>query len=70
MDYSYYAYPEETASSVIELGTGGTIVSLAIAVFLLVSMWKLFTKAGKEGWKSLIPIYNFYTLIGIAGLPG
>lgn len=70
MDYSYYAYPEETTSSVIELGAGGTIVSLAIAVFLLVSMWKLFTKAGKEGWKSLIPIYNLYTIIGIAGLPG
>lgn len=70
MDYSYYTYPEETTvSSVIKLGTGGTIFSLAIAVFLIVSIWKLFTKAGKEGWKSLIPVYNVYTLIQIAGLP-
>lgn len=38
------------------------VVYLIVAVVLLVSMWKIFTKAGYEGWKSIIPIYNLYCL--------
>ena len=30
----------------------------------------MFTKAGQAGWKSLIPIYNFWVLFQIAGKPG
>lgn len=37
-------------------------VALAIAVFLIVCNWKIFTKAGYDGWKSIIPFYNSYTL--------
>lgn len=29
-------------------------------VLLVVAWWKLFSKAGEKGWKSIIPIYNFY----------
>lgn len=43
---------------------------LALAVVVIVSMWKIFTKAGEEGWKSLIPIYNAYVLLKIVGKPG
>jgi hypothetical protein len=44
-------------------------------VFFLVlatvaGMWKVFEKAGKPGWASLIPIYNWYVLIKLAGRPG
>lgn len=42
------------------------ILSLAISVLTLVAMWKLFVKAGKEGWKCLIPFYNTYCLYDIA----
>lgn len=43
------------------------ILSLAISVLTLVAMWKLFVKAGRAGWKCLIPFYNTYCLYDIAG---
>lgn len=46
-----------------------SIVYLAIAVLMIVSVWKVFTKAGKPGWGSIIPIYNVILLVQIAGKP-
>jgi hypothetical protein len=45
----------------VALGVGA-LVTLAIAWFVLqaIADWKIFTKAGEAGWKSLIPIYNVY----------
>lgn len=53
-------------------GIGGVfmLVWLAIFVLMLVSVWKVFTKAGQPGWASLIPIYNAYIFLKIAGKPG
>lgn len=42
------------------------VLSLAISVLTLVAMWKLFVKAGRAGWKCLIPFYNTYCLYDIA----
>ena len=39
---------------------------LAISVFMVVAMWKMFTKAGKPGWGCLVPFYNNYCLFEIA----
>ncbi len=50
------------------MGTFVIIIGLAFAVFSIIVMWKLFEKAGKEGWKSLIPVYNVITLLEIVGL--
>lgn len=47
-----------------------TLVVFALALFMLVSVWKVFVKAGKPGWASLIPFYNAYVLIKIAGKSG
>ena len=47
----------------------GIILYLAIVVFMIASVWKVFTKAGKPGWAVLIPIYNFIVLIEIVGKP-
>lgn len=49
----------------------GTIVVIyvAIIVLMLVSMWKIYTKAGKPGWACLIPIYNIIVLLEIVGKP-
>lgn len=40
----------------------GTAICIGIAYYVLivVSWWKLFTKAGEKGWKALIPFYNLY----------
>ena len=46
------------------------LISLAVAVFMIVAMWKMFVKAGQPGWACIIPIYNTYILLQIAGKPG
>ncbi len=48
------------------MGTGMIVFSLALLVFEIVCMWKLFEKAGEPGWKCLIPIYNAYILMKIS----
>lgn len=45
-------------------------VWLVLVVALIVAYWKIFVKAGVEGWKCLIPFYNTYTLFRIAGRNG
>ena len=45
------------------------IFGLLIALFLIVAIWKVFTKAGQPGWASIIPIYNIYIWCKIVGRP-
>ncbi len=49
----------------------GTIIVIYVALFVLiiVSLWKIFTKAGKPGWACIIPIYNIIVLLEIVGKP-
>lgn len=42
------------------------VFCLALSVFMIVCMWRIFSKAGEAGWKSIIPIYNTYILVKIA----
>ncbi len=35
---------------------------------ILAGYWKLFEKAGEPGWAALIPFYNLYVVLRIAGL--
>lgn len=43
-------------------------IMVTILVFTIIANWKIFTKAGEAGWKSLIPIYNSVILYRIAGI--
>lgn len=47
------------------LGIFAVLVSVALYVLQIIGWWKIYTKAGEAGWKSLIPIYNFYILYKI-----
>ena len=40
---------------------------IALIVFVVVINWKMFEKAGKPGWASIIPIYNTVVLFEIIG---
>lgn len=61
----------DTASDISPLAGVIILVGvLAILVLLLVSVWKVFTKAGKPGWAAIVPIYNIYIMCEIAGRPG
>lgn len=44
------------------------IILIVITVFMAVVMWRLFEKAGRAGWKSLIPIYNAVVLCKIGNV--
>lgn len=82
-DYSYltsdYATTYATAEEYAALGglMAGTlagiamvamVVALVVGVLTIIANWKLFTKAGQKGWKSIIPIYNTVILFRIAGI--
>ena len=38
---------------------------LAVAVFSIVIMWRIFEKAGEHGWAAIIPFYQNYVLFKI-----
>ena len=44
-------------------------VLLAVLVFFIAAIWRVFSKAGQPGWAALIPIYNLIVLMKIAGRP-
>ena len=46
------------------------LVMIAFAILMFAAQWKIYVKAGEEGWKALIPIYNIYILLKIVGKPG
>lgn len=39
---------------------GMVAASFVICVLLIIARWKIFTKAGEAGWKSIIPVYADY----------
>lgn len=73
--YNYsYNYSTNTADVA---GLGGImagvsavsiILSLIPAILLIVAQWKIFVKAGEEGWKAIIPVYNMVIMFKIAGM--
>ncbi len=46
------------------------LLMFAILIIAIISLWKIFEKAGVEGWKALIPFYNMWVLAEIVGKPG
>ena len=44
-------------------------VIVGIAAVCIIGMWKVFTKAGKLGWASIVPIYNVMVMAEISGKP-
>ncbi len=45
------------------------IIYLAIIIFIIAAVWKVFVKAGKPGWAAIVPIYNVIVLLEIVGRP-
>ena len=73
--YDYYDYGySSSVGTAVSAATLASIIStysifvIAFYVALVVAQWKIFVKAGEEGWKSIIPIYNVIILYKISGL--
>ena len=45
------------------------ILYFALIIVVIAGLWMTFSKAGKPGWGSIIPIYNVILLMEIAGRP-
>src|SRR5262245_26758047 len=50
-------------------GLGFAVFMFAFFVLMIVSVWKVFTKAGKPGWAAIVPIYNIIVMLEIVGKP-
>ena len=48
--------------------TGGSLIGYLL--FTIIALRPVFAKAGYNGWTALIPIYNIYVLVKIAGFHG
>ena len=64
-DYSYYdtVNPGVTSGAFANFSGMMMLFSSLIEIFMIICLWRLFTKAGKAGWKALIPIYNVIGII-------
>lgn len=42
------------------------IIYIAVAVLMIITMWKIYVKAGKPGWACIVPFYSQYCLMEMA----
>ncbi len=60
----------DSSAALFGLAGGMLVVTILISVTMyvlqIIGWWKLFTKAGEAGWKSLIPLYNLYVICKIS----
>jgi hypothetical protein len=64
-----FAFAQEDIPTTGDIPIFFWLLYFAVIALLIVSMWKLFVRAGKPGWASIIPIYNSVVMLEIAGKP-
>jgi len=66
------ATPAPTQDQMMAALGGSALLNIAFITFfvvlLMVASWRIFTKAGEAGWKSIIPVYNAYVMLKICGM--
>lgn len=62
--YMDYRYP----SFILFLGIIAIIIITIYLIVNIIATWKVFKKAGRNGWESIVPIYSYWVLTEIAGL--
>ncbi|MGZ6005628.1 MAG: DUF5684 domain-containing protein [Candidatus Saccharimonadales bacterium] len=68
-----YTYTNVSTSSSSALTAGMSLILILFPILWVISivaLWKVFTKAGVPGWKSIIPFYNYWIMFEMAGKPG
>lgn len=64
-------WQDQSLNPLAGLFSGGVMLfALAIAVIAIIGCWKTFEKAGQPGWACIIPFFNVYIMLKIAGRPG
>ena len=59
MDYA-------VSGNATQMSPGLLIFSLVVSIVCIVGLWKVFVKAGKPGWASIVPLYNSYCMFDIS----
>jgi len=68
-NYYYDSYATTAATGILtSMIIGFLVVFAVVAVVLIISNWKIFNKAGKPGWASIVPIYNNIVMLEIVDL--
>jgi hypothetical protein len=62
-------FGQQPAGGDAGFGAGFYIVYFALIALMIAGMWAVFTKAGKPGWASIVPIYNGIVILEIVGKP-
>ncbi len=57
---------DNTSIGILGLVMGSFVFVIGWYVLILAARWRVFTKAGLAGWKSLIPIYSEYCTFKIS----
>lgn len=70
----------ETTSLVLQSNGGSALGGIFLLLYFgfifglvavtIAGLWKTFEKAGEPGWGAIVPIYNTYLVLKIAGRPG
>jgi len=83
-DYDYSDYMTETSldntglsSDAVDAITGAGIVAVTLLVVFtivlltltIIGQWKIFAKAGKKGWESLVPVHSLFVWLEVIGRP-
>ena len=63
---SYGSYSSGDAMTVLIFTL---LITVGLSVLMIIAQWKLFTKAGEPGWKSIIPFYGGYTFYRLTWTP-
>lgn len=59
-------YNEEILAMLMASLATIAVISVVLTVLMIIAWWKIFNKAGEKGWKSIIPVYNGYTMYKIS----
>lgn len=63
-------FQNEEGATVALIGSLAYLCCMLIFVALLIAaQWKIFVKAGKPGWATIVPIYNIVILLELVGRP-
>ena len=71
-DYDYYTYTSGSdgwIGTVTMISTIMWLIIMAVCIFQIICIWKIYKKAGKKGWECIIPIYSNIVLLEIVDLP-
>lgn len=57
---THYGYYDPTMAAAVTFLSGYAVLLLALAVLAIIAGWRIFEKAGRPGWATLVPFYRDY----------